>query len=43
MKVINHKWITLDEYKEWLSDDANRYNGVFNSEEGIADDGARRG
>ena len=42
-EVANHKWISLDEARLWLSDDATKYGEVFKIEGSAEDDGPNEG
>ena len=42
-EVANHKWISLEKVRSWLSEDATKDNKVFRSDVGVLDDGPDEG
>ena len=38
-EVVNHKWMSLDDVEQWLSDDAKKDTKIYTSAGGVEDDG----
>ena len=42
-EVANHKWVMVEEARDWYADDARRYNKAFKSDGDVRDDGPDAG